>query len=326
MGLKARLDGMPLPSEQLTVGRYLQEWVQTTKTRVRLTTWQRYEQLLRRYAIPSLGGLPLTRLEPRHLQQLYIHCLSNGLAPRTTRQLHTVLGGALRQAVKWGLVARNVAALVDPPRVPRHEIRPLSTEQARTLLRAARGQRLEALYVLALTTGMRLGELLALRWQDLDLDDERLQVQHTLSRTPQRLQLTEPKSACARRRIALSGSTVAVLRHHRSQQATERLRLGAAWEGQDLVFANTIGKPLDRGAVLSRWFRPLLATAGLPRIRFHDLRHTAATLLLTQGVHVKVVSEMLGHSSIGLTLDTYSHVLPDLQQQAATAMEHLLGH
>ena len=170
VGLKARLDGVPLPSERLTVGRYLQEWVQTTKVRVRFTTWQRYEQLLRRYAIPQLGVLPLTRLEPHHLQQLYTHCLNNGLAPRTTRQVHIVLGGAIRQAVKQGLVTRNVVTLVDPPRVPHHDICPLSTEQARTLLRTSQGQRLEALYVLALTTGMRLGELLALRWQDLDLE------------------------------------------------------------------------------------------------------------------------------------------------------------
>ena len=326
VGLKARQDGSPLPSEQLKIGPYLQDWLQIMKARIRLSSWLRYEQLLRTYAIPQLGTIALARLAPHHLHQLYNHCLTEGLSPATIRHLHGVLRGALRQAAKWDMVTRNVALLVDPPRVKRHEIVPLSTAEARTLLSAAHGDRLEALYVLALTTGMRLGELLGVRWQDIDLEAGILQVRHTLARTANGLQLTEPKSSRARRRIALTSSAVAALRQHRSQQATERLRLGQIWEDHNLVFANTIGKPMDRGDVLRRSFWPLLTKADLPHKRFHDLRHTAATLLLMQGVHVKVVSEMLGHSSIGLTLDIYSHVLPDMQQQAVTAMEHLLGH
>ena len=324
VGLKARLDGVPLPSEQLKVGRYLQDWLQSTQPSIRPSTWRRYEQLLRLYAIPTLGTLPLTRLEPRHVQRLHADCLAQGLAPATVRQLHAVLRRALGQATKWGTVARNVVTLVTPPRVKRHEITPLSAAQARTLLEAAQGNRFEALYVLALTTGMRLGELLGLRWQDVDLATGMLQVHHTLLRLRDGLQLREPKTARSRRRIALAPSAVDALRHHRSRQAAIRLQLGPEWEDHDLVFANEIGKPVEAGNLLRRSFWPLLDKAGLPHIRFHDLRHTAATLLLQQGVHPKVVSELLGHSSIGLTLDTYSHVIPDMQQQAVVAMDALL--
>lgn len=326
VGLKSVQDGMPLPSEQLKVGRYLKEWLQSAQPSIRPSTWRRYEQQLMGHAIPALGALSLARLEPRHIQRLYADCLAQGLAPATVRQLHSILHHALEQATQWGLVARNVAALVTPPRLTRHESAALSPEQARVLLTTAKGSRLEALYVLALSTGMRLGELLGLRWQDVDMDMAMLQVRHTLARTPQGWQLMEPKTARSRRRIALTPSAIAALRRHRSQQATERLRFGSVWDDHDLVFPNAIGKPMDAWSVLSRSFRPLLEQAGLPRMRFHDLRHTAATLLLTQGVHAKVVSEMLGHSTIGMTLDIYSHVLPDLQQQAVTAMEHLLRH
>ena len=179
--------------------------------------------------------------------------------------------------------------------------------------------------MLALTSGMRLGELLGVRWRDIDLDAGSLQVRHTMLRTAAGLHLTEPKTARSRRRIALAPNAREALRAHRGRQAAERLQLGRAWEDQDLVFANAIGKPVEAGNLLRRSFLPLLTKAALPRIRFHDLRHTAATLLRSQGVHPKVVSELLGHSSIGLTLDTYSHVLPDMQQQAATAMDRLFS-
>ena len=324
IGLKAKLDGVPLPSEQLKVGRYLQDWLQSPQPRLRPSTWRRYEQLLRLHALPTLGTLSLTRLEPRHVQRLYADCLALGLAPATVRQLHAVLRRALGQATKWGTVARNVVALVSPPRVKRHEIQPLSATQARTFLDAAQGDRFEALYILALTTGMRLGELLGLRWQDVDLAAEMLQVRHTLLRLRDGLQLREPKTARSRRRIALAPSAVDALRHHRGRQAAIRLQLGPVWEDHDVVFANEIGKPVEAGNLLRRSFWPLLDKAEIPHIRFHDLRHTAATLLLQQGVHPKVVSELLGHSSIGLTLDIYSHVIPDMQQQAVAAIHTLL--
>jgi integrase len=255
---------MPLPSDQLKVERYLQEWLQSTQPSIRPSIWRRYEQLLRLHAIPILGTLPLTRLEPRHVQRLYTDCLAQGLAPATVRQLHAMLRRALGQATKWGTVARNVAALASPPRVKRHEIQPLSATQARTFLDAAQGDRFEALYVLALTTGMGLGELLGLRWRDVDLAAGMLQVHHTLLRLRDGLQLREPKTARSRRRIALAPSAVDALHHHRSRQAAIRLQLGPAWEDHDLVFANEIGKPVEAGNLLRGSFWPLLDKAEIP--------------------------------------------------------------
>jgi integrase len=208
-----------------------------------------------------------------------------------------------------------------------HEMSVLAPEQVHVLLEAAKGDRLEALYVLALSTGMRQGELLALRWRDLDLDldNATLQVRGTVQRTMVGLIIAEPKTTRSRRRVALSPTAVETLRTHRIWQVSERLALGSAWEDQDLVFPNTIGKPIEATNLLRSSFFPLLAKAHLPRIRFHDLRHTAATLLLSRGVHPKVVAEMLGHATISITLDTYSHVLPDMQREAARAMETVLG-
>jgi integrase len=323
-GLKAVQDGLPLPSEQLKVGRYLEGWLHQIRPAVRPGTWRRYEQLLRLQVLPTMGALPLPRLSASHLQRLYADCLTSGYSPNTVRLLHSVLRRAMKQALHWGLVARNVVSLATPPREQRRVITPLSAAQARAFLEVARSDRFHALYVLALTTGMRRGELLAVRWQDMDLARGALQVRHTLLRTPTGFHLAEPKTARARRRIALSPMAVSALRTHRIMQAEGRLRVGSLWVDQGLVFPTRLGTPMEASNLLTLSFRPLLATAGLPSIRFHDLRHTAATLLLLGGVHPKVVSELLGHSSIRITLDIYSHVLPDMQEQAVGAMERLL--
>ena len=216
------------------------------------------------------------------------------------------------------------ADLVTPPRAAHREMQTLSPEQARAFLDAAQGDRFHALYVLALSTGMRQGELLALRWQDVDLDRGTVQVRGSLQRTPAGLTLTEPKTAASRRQVGLTPSAVAALRRHRVAQTEERLRFGSVWQDNGLVFCNEIGEPIDATHVTVRPFRRLLERAGLPQIRFHDLRHTAATLLLGQGVHPKMVSEMLGHTQIAITLDLYSHVTPTMQRQATDAMEAVL--
>jgi integrase len=200
----------------------------------------------------------------------------------------------------------------------------LSPEQARTFLQAADGDPLEALYFLALTTGMRQGELLALHWRDVNLDASSLQVRGSLQRTEGGLTVMEPKTPSSRRQVALTRSAVDTLRQHRVAQTEERLRLGPAWEDSGLVFCNEAGRPIDATGMVARSFLRLLRRADLPRIRFHDLRHSAATLLLGQGVHPKIVSEMLGHSQIAITLDLYSHVTPTMQRQATEAMEAVL--
>jgi integrase len=200
----------------------------------------------------------------------------------------------------------------------------LTPEQVRDLLVAAQGDRLEALYVLALTTGMRQGELLALRWRDVDIDRSVLQVTATLQRTSSGLTFGEPKTKQSRRQILLTKAAMAALRQHRIAQAEERLRLGPAWDDHDLVFANEVGRPMEARNLVGRSFARLLARAKLPSIRFHDLRHSAATLMLSQGVHPKIASEMLGHSQIGITLDLYSHVIPTMQASATAALDALL--
>ena len=322
--LKARQDGLPFVGDRQTVTQYLKGWLESVMPSLRPGTWERYEEIIRLHVNPDLGNLRLARLTPEHLQRLYAGRLNAGLSAGSVRQVHAVLHRALGQAAGWGLVARNVASLVTPPRQPRQEMRVLDPEQARTLLEAAEGDRLEAIYPLALTTGMRMGELLGLRWRDVDIDGGALQVKVTLRRTRDCFAFSEPKTARSRRQVALTDTAVAALKRHRSRQAEERLRLGVAWEENDLVFANEVGRPIEAQNLRNRLFWPLLERAGLPRIRFHDLRHTAATLMLGRGVHPKVVSEMLGHSQISITLDLYSHVTPTMQREAAAEIDKAL--
>jgi integrase len=322
--LKARQDGLPLAGERQTVRRYLESWLESARPSVRPRTWERYEQYVRLHAIPELGHLTLAKLGPQHLQRLYASRLESGLSATSVAHLHAVLHRALGQAARWGLVPRNVASLATPPRIRRQEMATLSPEQARALLETAQGDRLHALYVVALSTGMRQGELLALKWRDVDLDAARLQVRATLQRVGDGFDFAEPKTARSRRQVALTATAIAALRRHRVAQAEERLRMGAAWEDNDLVFANEVGRPIEATNLIRRSFHPLLERAVLPRIRFHDLRHTAATLMLGRGVHPKVVAEMLGHSQIAVTLDLYSHVTPTMQREATAALDAVL--
>lgn len=323
--LRDRDSGLPVVGGKQTVEQYLTSWLAATKATIRPTTFARYEQFVRVHIVPTIGKSALSKLSPQQLQALYALKLEEGLSSTTVHHLHAVLHRALDKALRLGLVQRNVADMVDVPRMRHHEMTTLSEEQARTLLSAASGERLEALYVLAIATGMRQGELLALKWRDVDLDESRLQVRATLHYTNEGYVIAEPKTEFSRRRIALSKVAVEALRAHRIRQLEERLQLGDAWEDNDLVFPNTVGRPLDGVNLLKYWFYPLLKRAGLPRMRFHDLRHTAATLLLGRGINPKIVSEMLGHSHVSVTLGIYSHVTPHMQEQAAKAMDDALG-
>jgi integrase len=217
-----------------------------------------------------------------------------------------------------------VAEYVTPPRVIRKEIPCLSREEARAFLRACEGDRMEALYILAISTGMRQGELLALRWANVDLDHGTAQIRGSLQRTKDGLQISEPKTSRSRRQVALNRSSVEALRRHLIRQNAERLYQGAKWLDSDLVFANQVGRGIEATNLVRKSFKPLLAKAGLRPMRFHDLRHTAATLLLQEGIHPKVVSDMLGHSQIAVTLDLYSHVTPTMHRQASDAMDAIL--
>jgi integrase len=244
---------------------------------------------------------------------------------RRVRGLHSLLHSALENAVKWNLVGRNVCDLVSPPVPKRHEIQPLTPEQAQRLLRAAREHKLETLLTLALATGMRRGELLGLRWQDIDFEVGCLHVRHSVGRVGRYGMIkSEPKTQRGRRKIMLPAFVLEALRQHQQQQHAAREEAGSDWQEKDIVFAGRNGKYFDLNG-LDYHFKRLLKSAGLPNIRFHDLRHSAATILLSMGVHPKVVQELLGHSNISITLDIYSHVLPSIQQEAMNKLDDLFG-
>ena len=317
--------GLPPVPQRQTVAQYLAQWLSAVQPTIEYTTWLRYEQIVRLHLVPALGHLRLAHLTPQHLHALYAEKLAAGLSPTSVHHVDAVLHKALQDALVLGVVQRNVAEVVKAPAIAQREMRVFSPEQARAVLAAAQGDRLEALYVLALSTGMREGELFGLKWRHLDLDSGVLQVQGTLKRTDTGRAVGKPKTQGSQRKIMLSALAIAALRRHRTRQAEERLFAGSEWHDQDLVFCNPLGNPLDPSNVKRYSYLPLLKRAGAPYIRFHDLRHTAATLLLLAGVHPKVVSEMLGHSDIAITLRIYSHVLPDMQQEASAAMDRLLG-
>jgi integrase len=310
---------------KLTVREFFERWLVAVAPSLRPSTARRYRDVVRLHIASQLGTIKLAKLTAADVQALYADRLAGGLSPTSVHHIHAILHRALDQAVRWGLLLRNVADSVDPPRRAATEMRVWDAGQAARVLQAAEGDDLEALWRLALLTGMRRGELLGLRWSDVDLDGATLSVVRTLSRgATSRLEAGEPKTAAGRRRIALPPSVVAALRAHRDRQAFVKAAAGDAYEDRGLVFATATGGPIHPNT-LARRFAALIARAGVPPIRFHDLRHTCATLLLAEGVHPKIVQERLGHASITETLDRYSHVAADMQRQAADRLDAMLA-
>lgn len=315
-----------------TVGDYLDQWAANyALTHTAPRTAESYRAELRRHIIPALGRIPLTRLTAQDIEAYYATALTSGrkdgkggLAPRTVLYHHRILSEALDHAVRTNQMARNPAKLADPPRPKRPEVSTLVAEDVPRLLQAAAESSHFALYVTALYTGARMGELLGLRWRNVDLGAGRIMIVESLQRDGSRWRLTEPKSARSRRQIVLPQALVACLSDHRAALEAERAAVGTILGTDDFVFCTVNGAPLDRHTV-SRGFSRILERAGLPHIRFHDLRHTHASLLLRAGTNPKVVSERLGHSSVAFTLDTYSHVVPTLQEEAAARFDRLLG-
>src|SRR5215203_699325 len=317
--------GMVFDDENLTLSDFLDVWLSDcVKDTIRVSTFERYKGIANLHIAPALGRLRLKALTPAHVQGFYRGRLDSGLSPATVQKIHVVLHKALSQAVKWSLVPRNVTEAVSAPRPSPKEMRPLSAEEVRRLLEVASGDRLEALWVLAVQTGMRQGELLALKWTDVDLEAGKVSVRRTLTRESGHYTLGEPKTKKSRRTVKLTGAATEVLRSHLSCQMADIDRLGDLYRDQGLVFTTDSRVPLNPSNVRNRNLRRLTRKAALPEIRFHDLRHTCATLLLSRNVHPKIVQEMLGHSTVAITLDTYSHVLPGMGDQAATAMEDAL--
>src|SRR5215469_616465 len=306
-----------------TVGQYLEYWLDIHQAQLKLSTYTMYRRNLDKHILPGIGHYQVQALTADQVQAFYAKKQKEGLSAASVRLLHAILSAAFKDAVRWKRLAYNICTAVDPPRLPRHERRPLDRDQAQRLLAVAEGTRLECLLTLALATGMRLGELLALRWGDINLEEMTLQVQHTVDHLSGRgFVETEPKTESSRRTIALPQFVVDALKQYRTAQLEMRLQAGARWKEQGLVFPNGLGKYLGRDRVYGL-FKQLLHEAGLPDIRFHDLRHSAATLLLSMGVNVKVVQEILGHADIHMTLGIYGHVLPSMQRHAMDTMDDL---
>jgi integrase len=325
--LSDREDGITFDADNLRLGDYLQRWPEDSKKgSVKRVTYEGYARQVRNHLVPTLGRIKLRALTPAHLRGLYREKTETGLSARTVGYIHTTIHNALEQAVKDGLVPRNVADVVKPPQLCKEEIQPLTPAQTKSFLVAVGGHRFEALYVLAVTAGPRQGELLGLKWEDIALDRKLLQVKRTLSSTKGGEPVfSNPKSAKGRRSVKLTARAVEALRRHRERQLEEREEVAGLWQNHGLVFPTRIGTPMSRHNLVARSFKPLLKRAGLPEIRFHDLRHTCATLMLAVGANPKVAQEMLGHANVTITLDTYSHLLPTMQNEVAEKVNELLS-
>jgi integrase len=304
---------------------YLDDWLMTQQSRLRETTHHSYVFAVQRVE-RRLGAVALQSLTPLQIEQFYAELLSAGLSAKTVRNTHVVLRKALADAERLGLVPRNAAAAAKAPTARRPEFTTWSSDDVKQFFAAVHDDRLYALFVLLATTGLRRGEALGLRWRDVDFDAGQLAVVQTLTTVGSETLISQPKSQRSRRTVYLDSETISVLKEHRRRQREDQLAVGAGWDRvSDLVFRDELGGSIHPDW-LSREFRRLVAVAGAPCIRLHDLRHTHATLALKAGVHPKVVSERLGHSSIAITLDLYSHVTPGIAREAADAVAAKIFH
>ena len=311
-----------IAAPQQTLAQFCTDWLENTQRQsVRPRTYERYEEMMRLHILPTLGRHKLQNLSAQHVQAFYAQKVKEGLSPTTVVGFHSLLHKALDTAVKWNLLARNVCDVVTPPREQQFEVSALTLDQILKLLEVVEGHRFEALFKLALATGMRRGEIMGLKWQDIDFVKGTLQVRRILSRIPSKLpgkgyEEAEPKTQKSRRTIIIASFALRALKKHHLRQAEEKLKAGPYWQEHDYVFCTSLGTHLNPTKDILRTLKTFLKEAALPDIRFHDLRHSAATLLLSLGVHPKVVQEILGHSLISMTMDIYSHVLPSMHQDA----------
>jgi integrase len=318
--LRERDLGRDLEGAKITLNEYLDRWIQTAvKPRVREKTCQDYEGMLRRYIRPTLGERVLAGMRPLDLQTMYQQMSERGLSARTVRYAHVVVKSAMQQAVRWRLLLENPADGVKVPQQPRNEMRGLTVDQARTLLKAAHGTKYGPVLAVALTTGMRPSEYLGLKWQDIDWGRQTVSIVRSIRRLNGKWCFSDTKRSRSRRPIKLQSWIVSLFRDLQTKGSAPDLYP----EAHDLIFRTSSGQPIN-GDYLAKHFRSILDLAGLPRIRLYDLRHSAATIALAAGVSPKVVSEQLGHSSTAFTLDTYAHVLPHMQDEAAARVEAML--
>jgi len=319
------------PKKRITLGEWLNEWLNGyVKTNCSSRTLDGYRSILGHHVIPILGMIPLAQLQPQHIQQYYAQSLSDGrtdgkgtLSSRSVLHIRRVVFQALNYAVRQGLLIRNPAQFVDPPRAKKPKMKTFTPEEVVRLFSVAEHIPYYPIICTAVKTGLRQAKLLGLRWRDLDLDLASLSVTQVLYKRRGICQFKEPKSKGSRRRLDLPPSLALFLRQYKAGRETDNLFLGRVLNGDDLIVGNVDGAPRDPGT-LTHSFARIARRAGLPGTRFHDLRHTFASLMLLAGIHPKVVSEMLGHSSVAFTLDTYSHVVPGIQKAAARRLDEVL--
>ncbi len=330
--LNSIMTGNFVEPSTITVTEWLHIWLfEYKKNSVRPSTFDSYESLSRVHICPTIGMIKLKDLKPEHLQTLYNEKLKSGLSTRTIKYLHTIMHAALKQAIKNNLVIRNVSEATTLPKQKKTEIKTLSIEEQARFIGALNGERLEAAFILALSTGVRQGELLALRWKYVDFEEGAIRIVSSLGRvnnhdpnadTKTTLMYQEPKTKNGKRTIPLPGAAVEILKQHRRHQLEEKLAAGEIYEDNDLVFATTLGKPIDSKNLVRR-FKAILKKAGIDNINFHALRHTYATRFVELNEHPKVVQELMGHSDVRITLDIYSHVMPEVKKSAAKKINHL---
>lgn len=309
-----------------TLRVYLDRWLEDAhRTSLKPSSYADYRRVIDKHIVPVLGHIQLQKLTPQHIQSFYAKELKAGLSARTVNKYHALLHKALDNAVRWNLVARNVCDVVTKPRETKYEIQPLTEEQARKLLDTVRGNVLEGIITIALTTGMRRGELLGLKWEDIDFKGKNIVVRRSVTYVNKvGVVELEPKTQKSRRKIMLPDFAIEVLKQHQTRLQERKAQLGSAWQESGYVFCNGRGGFLQEKQLYDMYKR-LLKRAGLPNIRFHDLRHSAATIMIKMGVNPKVVQEVLGHSNINITLNIYTHVLPSMQQEVAAKLDNLFG-
>jgi integrase len=328
----AKLDrGQHVEASKETLAQFMRRWLPSAKASIKPTTYAKYATLAEKYVIPGIGQVRLQKLTPAALNAFYADVLDHGriqhkggLSAATVGHVHGVIRLALSEGVRWRDLASNPALDASPPRKTRPGMKTWSAPEAQSFLRYVADDRLYACYALALGTGMRKGELLGLAWRDINMVDGWINVRQTIVSVDFKIQRSTPKTKAGRRSIALDASMIEILRAHRLRQLKERDLMGLpAQQPDDLAFSQPDGSPLHPGLFTDTFDRRVKA-AGVSRIRFHDVRHTAASLMLAQGAHPKIVSERLGHASVSITLDLYSHSVPSLQQDAAAKLGSLL--
>jgi integrase len=324
--MAARDKGVVLDAGKVTVAEHLERWLEdVVEPSASHRTYSTNAQQVRDHIAPTLGRIKLKDLRKAHIDRLYREKLDSGLSPSTVRRVHAVLHKALEEAVKGDLIPRNPATHANRPKVKQDEIEPLDASQAAAFLKAAKGDRFEALYILCLMCGLRQGEALALRWRDIDLDGGTLRVNLQLQRVRGGggLQFSEPKNA-SRRTVGLPQRAVSALKSHRKRQLEEKLAAGSLYRDEGLVFASGHGTPIDAQNVVNRYYKPLLKRAGLPPIRFHDLRHSCLSLLAQRGEPIRDLQALAGHATAAFTLQRYTHHYDASARRTAEAIDDIL--